>query len=240
MAGMIDLTAAARMYLNPDNPNQIWINIGFIQRNAQRYPAYEPFLAPYVSQDQFNQLMAVLCKEFEDPPFDGAGGPMCAYICCMSTFCICFCPLLYVWRKAKLFNERVLNAIENNGKHIGVNATFLVSEIAMPNYDPARGNWVDSKGQPLLIRQGNKRRGYGYVPGGPPLGANLILNLPAPVSWPPTMMTVNTMQPPGAITTVQPGRGAGPFCSSCGTEIGEANFCASCGAPAMPPPAYGY
>ena len=111
----------------------------------------------------------------------------------------------------------------------------------------AHANWLDSKGQPLLVRRGE----YGYGPGGPPLGINLILNLPQPIQWPPMSVPgippaygvpgVTTMQPTFQQPPIAPPVGGGLFCSGCGNNVGGAKFCPSCGKPNdTMPPAYSY
>ena len=48
---------------------------------------------------------------------------------------------------------------------------------------PQNGMWTDSKGQTLMLAYGR----YGPRAGGPPLGLNIIINLPSPIQWPPTV-----------------------------------------------------
>ena len=51
MAG--DMTYCGRIYLDPLNKRDIYINIGWMNKDTQMFPPYEQWLAPYVTQEKY-------------------------------------------------------------------------------------------------------------------------------------------------------------------------------------------
>jgi len=159
-----------RMYLNPSNRSQIWINIGWNTKGSQRYPVYHPGLSAYFSNDCFNEIIYEAQKEFENVPFDGVGMGLIAMGACLFSCGICFCPCVYLCCKVKAFGRRVNHTMESVGLRYSLRVQYrLVESAATGGYQ-----WLDSNGKPISI--------------GPPLGCNIIITLPAKIPttrWPP-------------------------------------------------------
>ena len=174
------MTYCGRMYQNPNNRKEIWVNCGWNRQDAQRYPDYEPCLAPHVTRDSYNKLMNAVKKEFEAPPEDVAWGPLRAMRCCICTLGLCIFPCLFINLMPDEFKKRVKETVKNLGESIGVNARFELKEHAGIYGD----HWMDSKGIPLTIVG---KHGHPSYLGGPPIGYNIILTLPQSVQWPPSL-----------------------------------------------------
>jgi len=156
------------MYQNPGDRRQIWINIGWNTKGAQRYPAYHSGLSAYISEEAYNDIIYTAQQEFANPPFGGVCFGLCAMACCFFTCGICFCPCLYACCKVKSFNGRVNNSMAAVGQRLGMKIHYRLVEGAAT---PGAHQWVDSNGVALQY--------------GPPLGCNIIITLPANISWPP-------------------------------------------------------
>ena len=154
---------AGRMYQNPDKEDEIWLTIGNYTDGEQKYPDYEPSLAPYVSSEQYDELIRTIKDQFEDAPMAERGSPMFF----LQMFCCCFCTK----RKIDEFNEQLDNTVDSLEKKLGFNIKFKLIQLS----EPCDNHWLDSRGNKLLQ----------YGPGGPPVGCNIVLKLPDPVSWPP-------------------------------------------------------
>ena len=49
----MNMTYSGRIYLDPRNMKDIYINIGWMNKDKQMYPPYEQWLAPYVTQEKY-------------------------------------------------------------------------------------------------------------------------------------------------------------------------------------------
>ena len=198
---MANMTYCGRIYLDPRNKRDIYINIGWIVKDKQVYPPYEQWLAPYVTQDKYHEWIEELQKVFAESPFGSEYVGMCAMMLCALTSGVCFCPCVYLKIKSDSFKKEVQDAF---AKFSDGQARLEHTE----NGGPQNGMWTDSKGQTLMLGGGK----YGPRPGGPPLGFNIIINLPTPIQWPPTVQMAP--QPmgyaPPPVGYVPPPAGYGP------------------------------
>ena len=145
----VDIRYAGRIFLNPMNKKELYINVGMLFQGSQIYPKYEQWMIPYVSEDIFNSWMSVLKEKLDESPFSNANHALCSLIVCMCTFGICFCPCVYFRLKGKAFNQSVMEhftkAVEGSSVDVKV------------HYEE-RGNisalWVDSKNQACMIGRG--------------------------------------------------------------------------------------
>ena len=169
---MSNMTYCGRIYLDPRNKRDIYINIGWIAKEKQIYPPYEQWLAPYVTQEKYHEWIDELQKVFADSPFESKNAGMCAIILCLFSIGVCFCPCLYLKIKADSFKMEVQDSF---AKVSGGQERIEFAETG----GSQNGMWTDSKGQTLLLN--------GTQPGGPPLGFNIIINLASPIQWPPTV-----------------------------------------------------
>jgi len=182
MSGIQNMSYCGRMYQNPRNRTEIWINVGWNTKGAQKYPAYEPGLSEHISKDVYDEIIYEVRKEFENTPFSACGGGlafgMCAMATCFFTCGICFCPCLYLCCAVRAFTSRVNNTMEDVGQRTGLNIQYRLIEAAQ------EARWMDSRGKILNI--------------GPPLGGNVVITLPVAISWPPVVVV------PRPVTTVPP------------------------------------
>ena len=185
MAYPSNMTYAGRIYQNPTEKQEIWFNIGWNSHNNQRYPDYESWLSPYLTSDEYKQIINAARVEFDDLPFGGYGpcAAVCSFCLCSMTFGICFCPILLLKRSENEFRKRVEEAIINVGNSLSVHVKLKLTQAA----GGFGGIWLDSSGLQLIV---------GGSPGGPPLGYNILLKLPTSIQWPPSQIVVNS-QPEG-------------------------------------------
>jgi hypothetical protein len=190
----MDLSKAGRIFQNPKNRRELWGHIGFNIKGQQIYPPWEPALGTQFSESDYNKIMDAMKAEFENPPFEGSCGPMCALQLCVCSCGLCFCPMLYIKQKVSKFNEGLF-AIPGTMNIPG----FRIEMTEMA--DPQPGNWVDSKGQPLLHPQGKHGA---MMPLGPPLGYNVIFTFQDEVNpWPPAALSAPVPQVMGQVVGAQ-------------------------------------
>jgi hypothetical protein len=183
----MDLSNAGRIFQNPKNRRELWGHLGFNIKGQQIYPPWEPALGTQFSESDYNKIMDAMKAEFENPPFEGSCGPMCALQLCVCSCGLCFCPMLYMKMKVSKFNEGLF-AIPGTLNISGFR--IEMSEMA----DPQAGNWVDSKGQGCLL--------HGR-PLGPPLGYNVIFTFQDEVNpWPPAAVSAPVPQVMGQVVVV--------------------------------------
>ncbi|CAK0880607.1 unnamed protein product [Prorocentrum cordatum] len=172
-AAMANLTYAGRIYQNPMKPKEIWANIGWNTQGNQLFPPWEPALRAHVAEGDYNKIMDALRSEFANSPTGNFALSFCAMMLCQLTLGILSCPLCYLKLKINEFNAKLKELPGSLGlTGVRIEMTEMAGAFG--------GNWVDSKGQPLMM-QGQR----GSIPGGPPLGYNVIFTLPASLSWPP-------------------------------------------------------
>ena len=158
-------------------------------------------LAPYVTQEKYNEWIDELQKVLADSPFESQYAGMCAMMMCVLSSGVCFCPCVYLKIKSDSFKKEIQDAFAevSDGQ-----ARIELTEVGGAH----NGMWTDSKGQTLMLGGGRK---YGPRPGGPPLGLNIIINLASPIQWPPTVQMAP--QPMGYAPSAdygQPSAGYGP------------------------------
>jgi len=173
---MANVMYVGRIYQNPMNLKEIWANIGGSNARGKnhQFPPWAPALGADVPEGDYNKIMDALRSEFANSPTGNCALALCAMMLCQLTMGILSCPLCYLKMKVNEFNAK-LKELPGSLGLTGVR--IEMTELA----GPFKGNWVDSKGQPLMIPRGK----HGSQPGGPPLGYNVIFTLPASLSWPP-------------------------------------------------------
>ena len=173
---MANMTYCGRIYLDPRNKRDVYINVGWVVKDKQIYPPYEQWLAPYVTEQKYNEWIVELQKVFATSPIESENAAVFAMMCCAITAGALFCPCLYFMYLSRSFQREIQDAFK---KVSGDTARIKLTEYA----GPSGGMWVDSKGQMLMLGGGKQ----GARPGGPPLGFNIIISLPSPIEWPPTV-----------------------------------------------------
>lgn len=203
---MADMTYSGRIYQNPIDRREIWVNVGWNAKGAQLWPLYEPGLAEYCSEAQWNKIIEAMKKEFENAPFHHVCEGWCAMALCCGTCGILFCPCVYIKVKSDQFAQRLRKAVaEVSGDHPhGVRLELTESAST------AGAQWLDSNSQVSNVS--------------PPLGWNLILKSKEPQLWPPAKAHIQARAP------IQAEMIGGKFCTKCGTNLdASAAFCSKCG-----------
>jgi hypothetical protein len=169
-SNMQNMTYCGRIFQNPANHNELYINIGWNTPGAQIYPPYHEGMASFLPQAQYEALIHAAKLQFEIPPVRPD---------CLVTSIFCCCPLdnltnTYFKIKVTAFNKNASAAIAAAAAQAGCSAKLDMVELATGS----GGSWVDQNGSQLLV-------GHRNVPGGPPLGYNIVVNLASPPSyWP--------------------------------------------------------
>jgi len=162
---------SGRIYQNPRNRRQIWINVGWHHTGFQRYPGWDLRLSKHFSRQAFFQIINEVREEFRNPPCSTCGSNFellqIADIACLYTAGVCFCPWVIKKCIVKNFSSRVDRTLELVGSRLGLNVSYHY--ITSASY---RG-WKDINGNGT---------GHGF---GPPLGCNIIITLPNAIQWPP-------------------------------------------------------
>ena len=88
-----------RIYQNPRNRTEIWVHM----TDRTSFPAWEPWMGQFVSQDDYSKLVNVCVVECsKDPPVNenlANGAVMCTFMCpclCIFTVPSLLCVLCYV------------------------------------------------------------------------------------------------------------------------------------------------
>ena len=153
--------------------------------NGLKYPQYEQWLTPYVTEQKYNEWIEELKNVFENSPDWSYWEQWCSVMICILTAGVVSCPCFYIQHLGRSFKRVVQDAFHKVSGD-GVQMKF----VKFPRYE--NGQWIDSKGQTLMLRSVGGSGRYPR-PGGPPLGFNIIISLPSAIEWPPT---VSYAQPP--------------------------------------------
>jgi len=217
-----NMTMCDRIYQNPSNRTEIWINIGWSTPGFTRYPAWEPWMGQFVSQDDYSKLINVCVEGFKDPPFDHQR-VACAMCCTLMCPCACICTGPYLWH-IKQQVDAMNTSIGENLTATGVTGARLDMVQAAGAHG---GQWVDHRGTELLLPSGEG----GTRLGGPPLGYNLVINTKAQLAWPPQQVVAAPVQAAMVAPATVGNTAAANFCASCGKQReGNGKFCTGCGA----------
>jgi len=110
-----NMTMCDRIYQNPSNRTEIWINIGWSTPGFTRYPAWEPWMGQFVSQDDYSKLVNVCVVECsKDPPVNenlANGAAMCFIMCrclCIFTVPSLLCVQCYVQQQENAQGQIIL------------------------------------------------------------------------------------------------------------------------------------
>ncbi|CAK0908538.1 unnamed protein product [Prorocentrum cordatum] len=151
------------------NPKEIWANIGGSNARGKnhQFPPWAPALGADVPEGDYNKIMDALRPLLANQPHRQDCVADCSSLLCGATLGILSCPWCYLKMKIHKFNAKLKELPGSLG------LTGVRIELTEGGYEE---NWVDSEGQPLMLR---------FRPRGPPWGYNVIFTLPASLSWPP-------------------------------------------------------
>eukprot|EP00450_Noctiluca_scintillans_P014987 CAMPEP_0194510850 /NCGR_PEP_ID=MMETSP0253-20130528/42314_1 /TAXON_ID=2966 /ORGANISM="Noctiluca scintillans" /LENGTH=192 /DNA_ID=CAMNT_0039354131 /DNA_START=45 /DNA_END=623 /DNA_ORIENTATION=- len=183
------------------------------------FPAWEPWMGQFVSQDDYSKLVNVCIVEASKKPTFNAAG--CAKTWTFLCPCLCICTGPYLYYLKQQVDAATKLAKENVAATGVEGATFDVI-----NFGASRSGWFDHRGTELLMssRQGMR-------PGGPPVGYNLIFTTKAPLAWPPQQVAAAPVQGSMVAPATVGNTAAANFCASCGKQReGNGKFCTGCGA----------
>ncbi|CAK0850239.1 unnamed protein product, partial [Prorocentrum cordatum] len=168
-AAMANVMYVGRIYQNPMNPKEIWANIGGSNARGKnhQFPPWAPALGADVPEGDYNKIMDALRPLLANQPHRQDCVADCSSLLCGATLGILSCPWCYLKMKIHKFNAKLKELPGSLG------LTGVRIELTEGGYEE---NWVDSEGQPLMLR---------FRPRGPPWGYNVIFTLPASLSWPP-------------------------------------------------------
>ena len=177
------LLHAGRIYQNPNNRHELWVNIGWAHQSSQVTPEYQSWLQPHVSRKTFHNLTNFLVEQLDRPHEQKCDG--CACVLCVVTAGCCFYPLFHLRRKEKKFESTLMDRFVHATSEVKEN----VSLRNVPHSTLSGDLWLDSYGQALMIENTKNRAG----PGGPPAGFSLVFTVQEIIQWPPEV-TVKTME----------------------------------------------
>ena len=201
------LDSAGRIFQNPLDRHEIWVNIGRYEEHHTTlftyhriYPEYDPRLSPYISKQDYQNLLEFLKERVERAP---CLSEACTQFLCVCTCALCFCPYVYIHHEIKTLKtkmvqafetQQITNAVEvrlrvvDNDEAQGATMTTesqqhqnIQSQKEKLQQQPTK--WYDSLGRILELEEKAKKKCYKYPAYIPP-GINLILTLPDIVSWP--------------------------------------------------------
>ena len=78
-----DMTHCGRIYINPLNKREIYINIGNMFEGKQLYPSYEPWLSAFITEGQYNEMIDALKRQFADAPCKSQCPMICTCVFCL-------------------------------------------------------------------------------------------------------------------------------------------------------------
>jgi len=201
------MTHCGRIYVNPMNKREIFINVGHLFKGCQIYPSYEPWLAPFIKEDQYRTLINVLEREFEKTPFDTKCPTCCSLMLCWSGAMtvgagsiLGIPPFFYIRHRINSFTQDMEGAVRNVIQEINANvvdvkvahlqndthlqcfvhpsATFCNCCVTQP-IGSHNGRWKDSKGEPLMYPVSSRLT----VQGGPPPGYSVVLTVSTEIEF---------------------------------------------------------
>lgn len=171
-----NMSFCGRAYQNPDNKQEIWLNVGWNLHGQQRYPPFEQELESQIPEQEYKQLMEVLHTVFRTAPYAEPELPVLTMYLCMCTFGICWCPCCYLKKQVSRFNDTLGLTVQELCRNMSFSARLEICEGG--EYG---GAWTDAKGDPLMVPGKNATH-----PGGPPWGYNIVLTVNGvPPKWPP-------------------------------------------------------
>eukprot|EP00418_Pyrodinium_bahamense_P057922 CAMPEP_0179168586 /NCGR_PEP_ID=MMETSP0796-20121207/82934_1 /TAXON_ID=73915 /ORGANISM="Pyrodinium bahamense, Strain pbaha01" /LENGTH=243 /DNA_ID=CAMNT_0020871357 /DNA_START=56 /DNA_END=784 /DNA_ORIENTATION=+ len=217
---------AGRCFQNPSERREVYANVGWNRKGMQRYPPYEPWMNGVVSSEDYDKLIEMLQKEFEN--FPNVGYRPCFAII-LGIVILPLCPCMACWfmhmkQQIDAFNAGLEEKIRAcSVANVRLELTFRYARI----YNGRM--WLDSRGQPCLDCPGGRENPY---PIGPPQGYNLVFTAASDLPWPPqqqawavpaqpSMAWAVPAQPSMATPVIigaQDGNGK-KFCTACGTEL---------------------
>jgi hypothetical protein len=129
----------------------------------------------YISQQQYDGLIARLQQEFVNPPVQSAAVGCCAMMLCACTMGVCFCPCYYLKKKVTAFNAKLDATVKDAVRELGINKCEV--KVHMNQKQSQQSGWIDSKGQTLIgqFSTGGEHSHTYSAPAGPPNGYNLVL-----------------------------------------------------------------
>uniref|UniRef100_A0A7S1AIL2 Zinc-ribbon domain-containing protein n=1 Tax=Noctiluca scintillans TaxID=2966 RepID=A0A7S1AIL2_NOCSC len=217
---------SGRIYQDPRNRQQIYVNFGWGFKGGQRYPEFETWMTEFVSASEYEQILGVLQQEMETVPYDAQEDERLFRLLRLAHTCpcVCLCTCHYVIQECREQQKFAAELLERaNSKIKVVNSSVTLQYVI--DFNEHSGLWTDSRNKDLMSECFRVMRS-----GGPPLGLNLVFNAPRALQWPPQGQAVtpqqNEMIAPQVLGSVSVNR----FCPSCGTQVAGFKFCAQCGA----------
>jgi len=158
-------------------------------------------MASFLPQAQYEGLIHAAKLQFEKPPVRHFCVGCCAMYSCLFTRGVCFCRILYFRHKVTAFNKDASAVIAAAAAQAGGSTKLDMFQLASEYGE----GWVDQNGSPLFITLGGGENSpTRTVPGGPPLGYNIVVNLGAPrPCWPPSHRTQPTPATHGRLLSVE-------------------------------------
>jgi len=217
-----DMTHCGRIYQNPMQRNEIYLNVGWSVADKQVYPQYEDWFAAHgLSETQYDEVVARLQGVFAQNGFSKG-----TVWCCMRNPCVCCCTcginICVMKCLANGLDKKLAEAIKAVCKSAEIKLSIRLELVQVSGQHS--GSWLDSRGQHLLSMDGQVV--------GPPMGHNLVIELRNKQQWPPAQHSGTN--PPGQQEIVCQACGASSpaeskFCHSC--EKAPGDVCKECGAP---------
>lgn len=187
MFTVINKDIMGRIFLAPRDRganDELYFNIGFNMTGGQKYPDWVPALEPVIPQKRHDEIMGKI-KDYLDKNSIPANLPTIALClsavpcCCCAGCCICGC---YIPSKAKSITKN----LQMIGLDYGVRVEVVERTDPTAQTDDAMA--FDQYGRALQAMVGGSKHHAGQMkPVWPPLGYNVIMQVPANVdlrsSW---------------------------------------------------------
>ncbi|CAE7557434.1 unnamed protein product [Symbiodinium necroappetens] len=176
------MSASGRIYQNPDNPRELWFNLGWYIKDKYKFPSYEGWMGEFVSADDYNNVVKGLQDELNGSTVTETKDQVdqSAVGCCLITLClacpVCTCKVLCYDCGLKSLKGKLTSRLEKSGIQQDMRIEFVKV------HDGKKGNvWKDTWSTPLQL----KKNGEPPCEGGPPPGCNLVIITKQPILWPP-------------------------------------------------------